>query len=129
MKEEKGLPVEVVSDVTLADCQKEVAMKYGIGTSLVTGHSARYFNEAAIIYATRKTAHYAPILQEKDAKIEKLMGLLKGEVLKEYQDNGGTQFLGMVCYDHEKQTERFMNPEEARESKWNEYKLKNGLSE
>lgn len=35
------------------DCCREVAEKYGVGTTLVTGHRASYFAEAAQLYADR----------------------------------------------------------------------------
>jgi hypothetical protein len=35
------------------DCCREVAEKYGVGTTLVTGHRASYFAQAAQLYADR----------------------------------------------------------------------------
>ena len=36
---------------TFNDCCQEVAEKYGLGTTLVTGHLAKYWKEAAEMYA------------------------------------------------------------------------------
>ena len=36
---------------TLQDCKDEVARKYGLGKTLVTGHRVSYFDEAAELYA------------------------------------------------------------------------------
>lgn len=36
---------------TLDECQSVVARKYGLGSSLVTGHRKTYFDEAAEMYA------------------------------------------------------------------------------
>jgi hypothetical protein len=33
----------------LKQCQKEVAEKHGLGSSLVTGHKASYFTEASLL--------------------------------------------------------------------------------
>lgn len=55
---------------TLKECQREVAIKHKIGTSLVTGHRAGYFNEAAEIYADQ----YKKLLEEdKFPKIKTLL--------------------------------------------------------
>lgn len=35
---------------TLGDFQQIVAKKYGLGYHLVTGHQAKYFNEATMMY-------------------------------------------------------------------------------
>ncbi len=35
------------------DCCKEVAEKHGLGKRLVTGHAAKYFTEAAELYASQ----------------------------------------------------------------------------
>lgn len=38
---------------TLRECQKEVAIKHKLGTSLVTGHKVSYFDEATEIYTAQ----------------------------------------------------------------------------
>lgn len=35
---------------TLEDFQKEIAVKYKLGTKLVTGHKKQYFDEATKLY-------------------------------------------------------------------------------
>ena len=37
----------------LEQCQKEIAIKHGLGHSLVTGHRVGYFNEASELYLER----------------------------------------------------------------------------
>jgi hypothetical protein len=49
--QEKSTPLEPVK--SLQECQKIVAEKHNIGSSLVTGHKASYFNEAAELYASQ----------------------------------------------------------------------------
>ena len=36
---------------TFKQCKAEVAKKYGLGETLVTGHMVKYFDEAAELYA------------------------------------------------------------------------------
>jgi hypothetical protein len=37
--------------MTFEDCKKEVAKKHGLGSTLVTGHLAKYWQEAAELYS------------------------------------------------------------------------------
>lgn len=39
---------------TYEDCKKEVAQKHKLGNTLVTGHRAIYFQEAAELYAEQQ---------------------------------------------------------------------------
>ena len=39
--------------MTYEDCKKAVAQKYKLGKTLVTGHLAKYFEEATMMYASQ----------------------------------------------------------------------------
>lgn len=53
---------------TLQECEKEVATKYKLGKTLVTGHMSKYWEEAAILYASQ----FQQQLSEKDKEIAEL---------------------------------------------------------
>jgi len=40
--------------MTYEECKKAIAVKYQLGTTLVTGHRASYFEEAALLYASQQ---------------------------------------------------------------------------
>lgn len=114
MKEEKGLPVEVVKEI-----ENEMNNDYGAhiqegGKAYDIGQRlAQAIDDETVWY----NKFYTPILQEKDAKIEKLMGLLENAFKAEWVNTI---------------TEAFADGAAAQNSannEWNEYKLKNGLSE
>lgn len=62
-------------------CCREVAEKYGVGTTLVTGHRAAYFAEAAQLYA--------------DRCVEEAKGTTN--VLPEYEEGFGTYDVTECC--------------------------------
>jgi hypothetical protein len=44
--------------MTYNDCKAEIAAKYGLGKTLVTGHRAVFFQEAAEMYANWKVSQH-----------------------------------------------------------------------
>lgn len=50
---------------TFEDCKEEVAQKHRLGKTLVIGHSPKYYQEAAELYAEAKLKEYIDSLSEK----------------------------------------------------------------
>ena len=68
---------------TLADFQRDVAIKHGLGKSLVTGHKASYFNEATELYVADRIASLeAEVRETKDSAI--LQGNIATDRLNEF---------------------------------------------
>lgn len=68
-KEQKPIPTD------LANCQKEIATKYGLGTRLVTGHKSAYFNEATLLFTAAKDKR----IEELEKELERRTELLENE--------------------------------------------------
>ncbi len=60
---------------TFNDCCQEVAEKYGLGTTLVTGHLAKYWKEAAEMYAEEKVKESLKFVKNIDEVFRKEKGV------------------------------------------------------
>jgi hypothetical protein len=59
--------------MTFEDCKKEVAKKHGLGSTLVTGHLAKYWQEAAELYSQSR-------LERMEKALEDIMPILECEM-------------------------------------------------
>lgn len=136
----KELPQEIANK-TLCDCQKEVAVKYGLGTALVTGHKAAYFNEATEMLLSAKDT----TIKEQAEKIAELkqqveisdkesdhwegqciMADAKLEATKE-ELKRVTGLLRIQVLKSEGWDERFSGDEEPKRIAWSNFKQQHGI--
>lgn len=69
--------------MTYEECKKTIAVKYQLGTTLVTGHRASYFEEAAILYASKQAK------EQWNAAIEKAAESAEVNLQGEHKINAG----------------------------------------
>lgn len=62
---------------TFEDCKTEVARKHKLGNTLVTGHKATYFQEAAELFAESQVQDYRGLFQSAKKGVSEARNLIK----------------------------------------------------